>query len=75
MNLDQLQAAAADNQWGAIFPELALGCLALLLLVFELALPKAQHGRIPLLAIAGHSNLGMALAIGRRARASMSCRW
>lgn len=57
MNLDQLQAAAADNQWGAIFPELALGCLALLLLVFELVLPKAQHGRIPLLAIAGQLGL------------------
>jgi hypothetical protein len=32
MTIDQLQAAAANNLWAAITPEIALGVLALLLL-------------------------------------------
>lgn len=53
MNFDYLQAAAQANQWSAIFPELALGCLALALLVLEVLLPKAQHRVIPAVAILG----------------------
>ncbi|HRE80641.1 MAG TPA: NADH-quinone oxidoreductase subunit N [Opitutaceae bacterium] len=53
MNLDLLQAAAADNRWVAILPELLLGCLALLLLVLEIVLPKKQHGIIPTFSIVG----------------------
>ena len=53
MTPELLQAAAASNQWGAIFPELALGCLALLLLVLEILLPKSAHARIPAVAILG----------------------
>jgi len=52
MNIESLQAAAELNQWGAIFPELALGCLALFLLVLEIVLPKKHHGLIPAIAIA-----------------------
>ena len=40
MTPELLQAAAASNQWSAILPELGLGCLALLLLVLEILLPK-----------------------------------
>jgi len=57
MNLEAVQYAAADNQWAAIFPEIALGCLALLLLVLEIVLPKRQHGHIPAFAIAGQLGL------------------
>jgi NADH-quinone oxidoreductase subunit N len=50
-NLSALQAAAASNQWLAIFPELLLGLIALLLLVLELVLPAAQRRLIPAVAI------------------------
>lgn len=53
MNPELLQAAAASNQWAAIFPELLLGCLALLLLVLEIVLPKKHHDLIPAVAITG----------------------
>lgn len=53
MTLEFLQAAAADNHWAAIFPELLLGCLALLLLVLEILLPKRSHDVIPTVAILG----------------------
>jgi len=57
MNPDLLRAAADSNQWAAIFPEMALGILALFLLVLELALPKKHHGLIPLVAIFGQIGL------------------
>jgi len=53
MNPDLLRTAAADNQWLAIFPEMALGLLALFLLVLEIILPRKHHGSIPLIAIFG----------------------
>lgn len=56
MTPDLLQAAA-DNQWAAIFPELALGCLALLLLVLEILLPRKQHALIPGIAIVAQIGL------------------
>lgn len=55
MSLELLQAAAASNQWAAIFPELILGCAALGLLALEIVLPKSQHRHIPVAA-------GLALA-------------
>ncbi len=57
MNPELLRAAAASNHWAAIFPEMALGILALLLLVLELALPKKHHGLIPAVAIFGQIGL------------------
>jgi len=60
MNLELLQTAAANNRWGALFPELLLGCLALLLLVLEIVLPKKHHGSIPAVAIVGQ----LALLVG-----------
>jgi NADH-quinone oxidoreductase subunit N len=53
MNLEAAKLAAADNVWTAILPELLLGCLALLLLVLEMILPKKHHGLIPVVASAG----------------------
>jgi NADH-quinone oxidoreductase subunit N len=53
MSTELLQQAAAANQWSAIAPELMVGCLALLLLVLEMALPKRLYSVIPSAAIAG----------------------
>lgn len=53
MTLQDVSRAAADNQWLAIWPELTLGCVALLLLVLEIVLPKAQHRLIPSVAALG----------------------
>ncbi len=53
MNLEAVKLAAADNLWSAIAPELMLGCLALLLLVLEMVLPKKHHGVIADVAAAG----------------------
>jgi NADH-quinone oxidoreductase subunit N len=48
-----LKALAAGNTWGSIWPELSLGCLALLLLALEIILPRAKHAGIALVSIAG----------------------
>jgi len=48
-----LTQLAAGNTWAAIWPEIALGCLALALLLLEIMLPKSAHGRIPTIAILG----------------------
>jgi NADH-quinone oxidoreductase subunit N len=53
MNLEAVKLAAADNIWSAIWPELTLGCVALLLLVLETILPKKQHRLIPAAAVLG----------------------
>jgi NADH-quinone oxidoreductase subunit N len=53
----ELIQAAADNHWLAIAPELALGFLALLLLVLEIILPKERHALIPSVAITGQLGL------------------
>ena len=53
MTLEAVKLAAADNIWAAIWPELALGCIALLLLVLETVLPKRHHGVIGDVASAG----------------------
>ena len=53
----ELIQAAADNRWLAIAPELSLGCLALLLLVLEIFLPKNRHSLIPTVAITGQLGL------------------
>lgn len=61
MTIEQLQAAAADNRWSAIAPEIALGVLALLLLVLEMVFPKKRHDLIPTVAIVGQ--LGVLLGL------------
>jgi NADH-quinone oxidoreductase subunit N len=61
MNLEAVKVAAASNQWIAIFPEVALGCLAVLLLVFEMLLPKQQHRHISAISILGQLTILVAL--------------
>ncbi|MBL9209007.1 MAG: NADH-quinone oxidoreductase subunit N [Opitutaceae bacterium] len=53
MTLEAAKLAAESNVWAAIFPELLLGCLALLLLALEIVLPKRLHAIIPDIASAG----------------------
>jgi NADH-quinone oxidoreductase subunit N len=65
MNPDLLKAAAESNQWLAIMPELMLGCLALLLLVLEVLLPKNKHDAIPGIAILGQLGVLIGLIIYR----------
>jgi NADH-quinone oxidoreductase subunit N len=57
----ELIKAAADNRWITISPEIALGCLALFLLVLEVFLPKKKHTVIPAIAIAGQIGLLLGL--------------
>jgi len=63
MNLEAVKLAAESNDWGIICPELTLGCLALLLLVFEIILPKKEHDIIPVLAIVGQLGVLFELAL------------
>jgi len=63
MDLSVLQHLAAGNTWGAIWPELALGCLALALLVLEIVLPKSAQERIPAIAILGQLAVLALLAV------------
>jgi NADH-quinone oxidoreductase subunit N len=65
MTLEAVKLAAADNLWAAIWPELALGCLALLLLVLEIVLPKRHHGLIGDVASAGVLGTLVALLMNR----------
>lgn len=53
MSTEYFQKIAETNIWGAIAPEIALGILALALLVLEVILPKVAHGLIPRIAILG----------------------
>ena len=54
MTPETLQSIAATNQWGALMPEIALGLLAVFLLVLEMVLPKRLHDTaIPRVAIWG----------------------
>lgn len=53
MSIEIFQKIAETNAWGSIAPELALGILALSLLVLEVILPKVAHGAIPRIAILG----------------------
>jgi NADH-quinone oxidoreductase subunit N len=53
MSTEIFQKIAETNTWGWIAPELAMGVLALSLLVLEVILPKVAHGAIPRIAIIG----------------------
>jgi NADH-quinone oxidoreductase subunit N len=53
MDFSALRELAAGNTWSAILPEIALGCLALFLLVLEIILPKNRHTWIPMGSILG----------------------
>ena len=53
MDISALQTLASRNDWGAISPEIMLGCLALFLLVIELLFPKDQEKLVPVAALVG----------------------
>jgi NADH-quinone oxidoreductase subunit N len=53
MEISTLQALAAGNSWSAIFPEIAVGCLALALLGVGIVCPKRAGSLVPGIAIAG----------------------
>jgi NADH-quinone oxidoreductase subunit N len=53
MHITLLQHLASGNEWGAIRPEIMLGCLALALLVLEILVPKRAQAGIPIAAIFG----------------------
>ena len=53
MSTEIFQKIAETNTWSWITPELAIGVLALSLLVLEVILPKVAHGAIPRIAILG----------------------
>ncbi len=46
-------AETTHNGWVLIMPEILLACLALLLLVLDIVLPKSLRGAIPAVAVAG----------------------
>jgi NADH-quinone oxidoreductase subunit N len=46
-------ARTTHNGWVLITPEILLACLALLLLVLDIVLPKSLRGAIPAIAVAG----------------------
>ncbi|MEN9841467.1 MAG: hypothetical protein RL376_1267, partial [Verrucomicrobiota bacterium] len=56
MTIEQLQAAAANNLWVNIQPEISMGVLALLLLVLEIFLPK-KKALIPTISIVAQLGL------------------
>lgn len=53
MQAELLKGIAETNAWGAIYPEITLGLLALGLLLLELILPKFAHGAIPRISLLG----------------------
>lgn len=63
MPAETLQQIAASNEWFAIFPEMFLGIMALVLLVLEIILPKSQHRQIPIAAMMAFGAMIIGLAI------------
>lgn len=62
MDFATLRELSAGNDWLAIWPEISLGCLALLLLVLETVLPRARHSSIQMVSILGQVAILAALA-------------
>ncbi len=63
VTLSPLHDIAASNDWGAIFPELLLAGLAVLVLVLELVLPRTQRALIPALSLCGLAVILLGLGI------------
>lgn len=66
MTIEAVKLAAESNHWSAIFPELALACLALGLLVLEILLPRKNHRAIPVAAGVGLAALLVSLLMNFR---------
>lgn len=61
MDTTLLTTLAQNNSWAAIWPEISVGCLALLLLIAEILLPRRAHKAIPGIAIIGQLGILAAL--------------
>lgn len=57
MPIEAVKLAAEANQWAAILPELVLTCVALLLLVLEIVLPRGRQEIIPAIAALGFAGV------------------
>jgi NADH-quinone oxidoreductase subunit N len=64
MDFNLLRESAASNTWGALWPELGLGSLALLLLLLEAVLPARAHRHLGAVSILGQLLLLAGLALG-----------
>jgi len=64
LNLTPFKEFSATNDWGMIWPEIALGVLALTLLIVELFAPNLRRRWLPRLAILGQIGILGALLIG-----------
>jgi len=64
MNYNGFQELADTNKWGAIWPEMIMAALALLILVLDLFMPSSRKRLIPLVAISGQLALVVILAMG-----------
>ena len=65
METETLQQIAASNQWGALLPEIILGCFGVLILFIDLFLPRAR-AYLPHLSILVHFLAGTALLLAMR---------
>jgi len=63
LSIDTFKELAATNQWGAIWPEISMACLAIALLVLDLVIPQARRRWIPFLAIVGQIAIFISLLI------------
>lgn len=64
MNLTAFKEIAETNHWLAIWPEITLGVVAVLLLIMELVLPPSRRRLIPLTAIAVQGVVLVLLLLG-----------
>jgi NADH-quinone oxidoreductase subunit N len=62
MDFSSLRDLAAGNTWTAIWPELSLGCLALLLLVIETLAPREGTRWVPRVSVLGQALILLLLA-------------
>ncbi|WP_309397608.1 NADH-quinone oxidoreductase subunit N [Cerasicoccus maritimus] len=64
MNYNGFQELASTNQWGAIWPELVMAGIAILVLCLDLFLPSTRKRIIPTFAIASQLGLLGVLVLG-----------
>lgn len=65
METEALLEIVSTHQWGAILPEIVLGCSAVLILFLDLMLPKARR-LLPLITVAILVLAGVMVCIGMR---------
>lgn len=63
MDSDNLSLIANSNQWGALLPEIILGCFAVLILFIDIALPRMKQ-HLSRISIAVQILVGVILILG-----------